>query len=104
VLIKMVNGGVLDIREERGFTPGNCETCNWGEKHTSEFWIELTNVRIYFYGEFSDADMMRIFLPNLEAIQGMTEQSFVEWLRDQLKKELGDSLEYYSTTKKEENQ
>lgn len=100
MLLKMINGGIVNITEDKDYYPG-CETCDYGSSYFNEFKIELTTINIkikasqmYEY-PLSDGHMMKIILPNVEAIQKMTEKEFSVWLKNELKQiDDVDKLEY----------
>lgn len=113
LLLKMKDGGITNIYVDSDYHLG-CVTCNYGSCYMNEFTIYLTSGRItvecgqmyeypfqkddedeendnYDYDEcgwgnapWSEGDLMRIILPNNDAIKEMTEEEFVEWFKEEL--------------------
>jgi hypothetical protein len=89
MLLKMVDGGILNIKEDRDYTSG-CETCDYGSSYVNYFDFELTTIEIHIEASqmyeypLSEGDLMKIILPNVELIQKMTEIEFTEFLNCQL--------------------
>lgn len=100
MLIKMLDGGVKDILEDRNSSSG-CETCDYGSSYVNEISFILTSGTftiisdtMYDYA-LSDGQIMKIILPNISEINNMTELEFVKWIEVEFDKEVqSDSLTY----------
>ena len=104
MLITMIDGGMVKYEDDSWHIPG-CPTCNYGSSYITEIDITLTcyKVRIkidtmYTYA-LSEGDMMRIFLSEYDGIKTMTENEFIDWLKEKLLEIVSDDdlEEYYVT-------
>ena len=83
-LIKMVDGAIMNITQDDDFYPG-CETCDYGSSYINEVNIFLTKYKVHvnvsqmYNYTFSDGDMMKLFIGNLDEIKQMTEEQFTRW-------------------------
>ena len=99
MLITLKDGGIVDIKEAHDSISG-CPTCDYGSVYTNEITILLTHSTIYvsvsqmYKYKFSSGDIMKIFLPNIDKISDMTEQSFTEWFRGQINKISAEAQKY----------
>lgn len=86
MLLKLTDGGIENIKTDEEYHPG-CPTCDYGSQYINDVEVILTKhiVRASFnkmYGYLlSSGDLMQMILPNVDAIQKMTESEFIEWLR-----------------------
>ena len=86
MLIKMKNGGILNITSDKDYTQG-CPTCDYGSCYVNYYDIKLTTINIHI--EVSETDeyllsegyMMETILPNLDEISQMEEIEFIERLK-----------------------
>lgn len=99
MLLKLVDGGIINIEEDKSYTPG-CPTCDYNSRYTNCFDIELSTITIsiestnsYDY-PLSDGHMMKVLFPNINLIQSMTENEFSKWLKEQLENEIKCKLTY----------
>jgi hypothetical protein len=87
----MVDGGILDITEDNNYTAG-CDTCDYNATYTNNFYIKMEHINLFIYAEgsgqypLSQGHMMKVLLPNVDLIKGMTETEFAEWLKIELTK------------------
>lgn len=86
MLLKLVDGGIENIRTDEHFSSG-CETCDFGSQYVNEFQIILTKYEIkmsitkmYEYA-ITSQDTLDLFLPHIAEIMQMTESEFVEWCK-----------------------
>lgn len=99
MLLKMIDGGILDITEDRDYISG-CETCDYGSRYTNYFDIKLTTIKIHIESSMmyeyplSEGHMMKILLQNTNEIQHMKEGEFSSWLKEKLEKEVHCKLNY----------
>lgn len=99
MILKLIDGGIIDIREDKDYISG-CPTCDYGSCYIDEFYIELTTLEIHievsqmYDYPLSEGQMMKILLPNSNLIQGMTEEEFSKWLEENIKKEVSCNIEY----------
>lgn len=98
MLLQMVDGGILNIKEDKDYISG-CPTCNYGRCYINCFDFQLSTLYIHIGlsqdDEYlSEGYMMKIILPNVNEIQKMTEKDFSIWLKEQLQKEIDYKLEY----------
>ncbi len=86
MLLKLADGGIENIKTDEERYPG-CPTCDYGSQCINDVEVILTKhiIRASFnkmYGYLlSSGDLMQMILPNVDAIQKMTESEFIEWLR-----------------------
>lgn len=89
MLVKMKNGGILNITSDKDYTHG-CPTCDYGSCYVNYYDIKLTTINIHIevskmYGYLlSEGHMMETILPNLDKISQMEELEFAEWLKTNL--------------------
>jgi hypothetical protein len=89
MLLKMIDGGILNIEEDQDYTSG-CETCDYGSNYVNSFDIELTTIKIHIEASqmyeyvLSEGHMMKAILPNVDEIKEMTEIEFAKWLKEKL--------------------
>lgn len=99
MLLKMVDGGVLNITQDKDYISG-CETCDYGSCYINYFDIELTTMKIHikssqmFEYPLSEGHMMKVILQSVNEIQNMMEKEFANWLKESLAKEINCDLEY----------
>jgi hypothetical protein len=99
MLLKLINGGILDITEDRDYVEG-CHTCDYGSCYTNYFDIKLTTMQIHIESSqmyrfpLSEGHMMKVILPNVNIIQNMTEMEFSDWLKENLTNAVNCELKY----------
>ena len=71
MLLKLVDGGIENIKTDEEYLPG-CPTCDYGSQYIND--VEVTLTKHIIRASFNN-------LPNVDAIQKMTESEFIEWLR-----------------------
>lgn len=89
MLIKMLDGGILNYADDHSYY-GGCPTCDYGSEYINEIDITLvrhaihvkTN-RMYEYA-ISEGQMVRLFLTEYNTIQTMTEKEFIDWFKARL--------------------
>jgi hypothetical protein len=91
MLLELLDGGITNIISDTWHWDG-CETCDYGSKYVNEFEIQLTTrtirieaSRMYDY-ILSEGYMMELFLPNVDNIKNMTEDTFEQWIKEQIDK------------------
>lgn len=97
-LIKFTDGALINIEYEDDHIAG-CPTCDYGSEYINEYTfvfkdnkkLEVKVNNMYRYC-FSEGDMMRIILPNVDFIKTMSEKEFCDWLVSEIKK--GSISEY----------
>lgn len=98
----MIDGGIYDIESESDSFPG-CETCDYGSSYINEFWVKMTNGRLYvkvsqmYSHVLSDDFMMKLMLRNVSLFATMKEIQFTQWLKEQITNEIGfepDEFDY----------
>lgn len=86
VLLKMVDGGILDVRSDLEYYEG-CPTCNYGSSYINEYDIDLVTSHVHIEVSqmyeylLSEGDMMKLLLSNVDEIKQMTESAFTDWLK-----------------------
>jgi hypothetical protein len=89
MLIKMVDGGLVDYYDDCYFSSG-CPTCDYGSEYINEIYITLTKFKIYvktnqmYEYVLSEGQMMKLFLSEYNTIQTMTETEFTNWFKEKL--------------------
>ena len=111
MLIKMIDGGLLNYEDDSSYISG-CPTCDYGSEYINEIDITLTKYKIhvetnqmYSYA-LSEGQMMKVLLPNYNTIQAMTEKEFIDWFKQKLEDTIDednyykheDSLEKFEVT------
>jgi hypothetical protein len=97
-MLELIDGGIVDVQSDNNYISG-CDTCDYGSRYINYFDIELTKTKIKIEATqtwdypLSEGLMMKILLSNVDDIKNMTENEFAQWLKTQLKNEIGD-LEY----------
>lgn len=93
MLIKMIDGGMVDYHDDSSYISG-CPTCDYGSEYITEIDITLTKYKIHaetnqmYSHAISEGQMMKVLLPNYGAIQSMTEKEFITWFKAKLIKEI----------------
>lgn len=110
MLIKMIDGGLVNYNDDTTFYPG-CPTCDYGSQYINDIDVELTTHNIhasvdtmYSYA-ISEGSMIKLFLQEYNVIQQMTEKQFISWFEDKIKeiaKDCYHSKINYEVTKKGE--
>lgn len=89
MLVKMLDGGILEVNYDSDFTDG-CDTCNYGSEYTQEYFFKLTKGTIHYKASemyenpFSEGEMMELILSNVDLIKEMSEDGFYNWLDKKL--------------------
>jgi hypothetical protein len=95
-LVKLVDGGITNITENRWQSSDGCPTCGWGREWVTDATIYLDGLRIEIEIEestdctFSEGDFMRVMCGNYHDIEKMTQQEFYDWFRKQIVETLGN--------------
>ena len=98
-LIDLKNGAIKSIDYDTWSAPG-CDTCDYGSRYVNEYdfvlskgtlHIEVNNMYEY---AFSEGDMMKILLSNIEEIKELTESEFVNWIIYEIKESSADDVVY----------
>lgn len=102
LLIQLIDGGLEDVTEDSDYY-GGCETCDYGATYTKEICFYTTRGFGTFKADssydyaFSIATIMRILFNNLDEIKEFTEKEFLDWFNEELHKETGKEIDYYSS-------
>ena len=96
MLIKMIDGGLIDIEQENIVIHGSCPTCDYGSYASNYFKFIFTNVIVELNikredeQEFalSDSDMMKIILLNIDIIKNLKECQFNDFIQSKIKEYL----------------
>lgn len=98
MLLKLTNGGIMNITSDKDYVSG-CDTCDYGSSYVTYFDVELTrtNIRIeaskmYDY-PLSEQHMMNVMLKNVDKIKLMSEERFTEWLEGSINNEV-ENVQY----------
>ena len=88
-LISLKNGGIINILTDEWFCNG-CPTCDYGSQYVNEidiflscFEIHIEINKMYEYALSSDT-LLKIFLPNIEALSNIDENEFANWFKNKL--------------------
>ena len=98
MLIKMVDGGMVNYSDSTQYYPG-CETCDYGSEYINEIWITLTKYKLFveanqmYHHAISEGKMMVLLLSNCNEIQAMTEKEFIDWIKKKLCEIVYDDIE-----------
>lgn len=90
MLIKMVDGGIVDYHDNSYCMSAGCPTCGYGSKYINEIDVRLTKCDIHveinnmYEHALSEGHMMKIFLGEYDAIRNLTEKEFCRWLKAKL--------------------
>lgn len=99
IILPLFDGGVTNVDYDSGYTPGWCETCDFGSHYFDDVTVELTGFRILIHVDcenghfFNEGWLLRQLLT---ADHGMTENQFVTWLKAVLNQEFQSSEEAYA--------
>lgn len=100
MLLKMKDGGIKNIRSDRDYEKGYCDTCEFGSLYVSLFEIVLSKYRIVIKASLdycfplSEGHLMKIMLNNVDVIKKMTEEDFALWLKLEFQKEVDTEIDY----------
>lgn len=89
MLLELRDGGIEDIQTDEEHFNG-CETCDYGSQYINYFDIKLTQYEIHaevnqmYSYRFSSGDLLKIIMPNIDAIKQMTELEFSEFIKEKL--------------------
>lgn len=89
MLIKMVDGGIVDYYDDSYYYAG-CPTCDYGSEYINEVDVILTHYKIHFRTNqmyayvLSEGKMMKLFLTEYNTIQTMKEKDFIDWFKTKL--------------------
>ena len=89
MLIKMLDGGILNYADDHYFYDG-CPTCDYGSEYINEIDITLVHHTIHiktnqmYKYAISEGQMIRLFLTEYDTIRAMTEKEFIDWLKAKL--------------------
>lgn len=103
MLLKLADGGIENIKTDEEHYPG-CPTCDYGSEYINDVEVILTKhiIRASFNKMYSyvlsSGDLMEMLLPNVDAIQKMTESDFIEWLRLAFEQKCDEEYEYEYAT------
>ena len=93
MLIKMIDGGLIDIEQESIIEHGSCPTCDFESYASNYFKFVFTNVIVELHIKredeqelaLSDSDMMKIILLNIEEIKTLKECQFNNFIQSKIK-------------------
>lgn len=106
MLIKMIDGGMVNYSDDQSYTSG-CPTCDYGSEYINEIRIDLTKYKIFvklnqmYDFALSEGEMIKLFLSNYNEIQGLTEKEFIDWIKQKLYEIIqgdGDVIERFDVT------
>ena len=90
-LVKMVDGGIIDICDDMKCDSRGCPTCGFNGHYTNymEITLEKNILEIEFGGMYtfnvpSYSDIMKVFTQNNDKIKSMTEEEFIDFLKEEL--------------------
>ena len=106
MLIKMIDGGMLNYSDDTSYISG-CPTCDYGSEYINEIRIDLIKYKIFvklnqmYDFALSEGEMIKLFLSNYNEIQGLTEKEFIDWIKQKLYEIVqgdGDVIERFDVT------
>ncbi len=89
MLIEMLDGGILDYKDDHYFYSG-CPTCDYGSEYINEIDITLVHHTIHIKTNqmyeyiLSEGQMIKLFLTEYAKIRTMMEKKFIDWLKAKL--------------------
>lgn len=95
VLIKLKDTDITNIKTIESFTPGTCDTCDYGEKYLYDVKFETAdnqefNLNFDNRSSFTIADFTKLIIENLDYYQNMTFTEFKQELDDYLDRNVKD--------------
>lgn len=94
-IIKLIDGGVIEIDDSSWKSSDGCETCGWGTEYTTDMQVYCTKYTAYISVDSSSnvsiGFVMSVVLNNLDDIKKMTEREFIDWFYEQIKKEYSNT-------------
>lgn len=97
-LIKLKDGLILDIKDDWNVEIDRCPTCGLDEEYISDisFKIQSNNGKVEWFNfrssdfesfVMSIADIIKIFISNIESFENMSIEDFEQWVKDNIFKE-----------------
>lgn len=94
-LIKMLDGGLKNVTEEKDCEWSGCETCDYGSKYITEFTLELDGIYMYvtlgnmYDSPYSEEELMKLLCSNIELISNMTQSDFMVFVKERVREVCG---------------
>lgn len=86
-LIKMVDGGLIDVKSDGWCEAEGCHTCQYGSLFMNEITLVMEGIKAaiilgssYKYYDYSTSDLMKLLCNSIEKISTMTQEEFVEFV------------------------
>ena len=86
-LIKMVDGGLIDVKSDDWCEAEGCHTCQYGSLFMNEITLVMEGIKAviilgssYKYYNYSTSDLMKLLCNSVEKISTMTQEEFVEFV------------------------
>lgn len=86
-LIKMIDGGLKEVLEDKDCEWSGCETCDYGSKYITEFTLVLDSFNLevkigdMYDAPYSEEELMKLLCGNIEFIQNLKEEAFVRFVK-----------------------
>lgn len=99
-LIKMVDGGLIDIETDQDQEWSGCETCDFGSKYVSNINLYLRKYEVYIslgnmYEAPSIGFLIKILVVRDDIIKTMTELEFIEYVKNAVEQFYNERDLYY---------
>lgn len=97
-LIRLLDGEVLDFKEDAFCAGSGCETCNYGSSYVQDFTVVTTQgtwlfeVDNMYESAISHDFMFKTVLPKFKEFEAMTVGNFIAWLAATIQAESPDSF------------
>ena len=89
MILKMIDGGMVDLDVDLEKIHGTCSTCDFGAHTVMSVEIELTkyHLKVVFDDEqyrFTEAQLMILLLRNAEYLMKHCESFFCQWFKNKV--------------------
>lgn len=103
MILRMIDGGIVDIDVDIDRIQGTCGTCDYGSHTVMEIEIDLTkyHLKVKFDDDgycFTEAELMVMLLRNAEYLMNHCESFFCQWFKNKVN---GKYKEFKMGAKKE---
>ena len=104
IVIKLKDSAIENIKTDMTCLSEGCETCGYGSDYCTEIAIKFSD-NTYYHAEyhesynysdsFSIGYFVRLFCQNIQTIETMTKDEFIDWFKATVSNDFYNNVNFY---------
>lgn len=104
IIIKLKDSAIENIDTDMTCLSEGCETCGYGSDYCTEIAIKFSD-NTYYHAEYHESYnysdsfsiwyFVRLFCQNIQTIEAMTKDEFIDWIRYKLSNDFHNKVSFW---------